>query len=63
MIKFTNRIELEDGYYIIRIEYFKCGWGVRGQELLYSLNDELINTRGYGNQEKDYEKEGYDESR
>ena len=52
-IKYTNRIELNDGYYIIRTEYFENGWGISGEEQLYSPNNELILIQKYGNQLKE----------
>lgn len=59
MQEFTSRIELEDGYYIIRTEWFEAGWGVKGEALYYSPDNELLYIEKYGNQEKDYEKEDY----
>ena len=52
-IKYTNRIELNDGYYIIRTEYFENGWGISGEEQYYSPDDELLYIKKYGNQLKE----------
>ena len=49
-IKYSHRIELNDGYYIIRTEYFENGWGISGEEQHFSPNDELLYIKKYGNQ-------------
>ena len=49
-IKYTNRIELDDGYYIIRTEYFENGWGISGEEQHFSPDNELLYIKKYGNQ-------------